>query len=177
MNFIIAQILGIVVTIICIIMTHFKKMSHVLVSEFAANALTAVQYFILGGISGSYMCIVASVHTFVMTALNKYCKNNIRIKRNIIFGIFISIYLLIAVLLYSGIRDIFSIISSVLFSFMVVQSKSSKYRALNLIKTFSLLFYDLYTHAFTNIFTRLFTAISCSMAICRLDLNVKLKKV
>jgi len=171
MNFVIAQILGVAVTVICIVMTHFKKMGIVLLSELAANLLTSFQYFLLGGISGSYLCIVASVHTAVLTVFNNYCKNNVIVKRKIIFFAFTSVYLVIAVLMYRSWVDICSAASSVLFSFAVIQTKSSRYRLVNLIKTLLLLVYDLYTHAFTNILTRIFTAASCSMAIIRLDLK------
>lgn len=171
MNFVFAQILGVVVTIICIVMTHFKKMGIVLLSELAANLLTSFQYFLLGGISGSYLCIVASVHTAVLAVFNKYCKTNVDVKRRIIFLVFVCVYLVIAVLMYRSWIDICSVASSVLFSFAVIQTKSSRYRILNLMKTFLLIVYDVYTNAFTNILNRIFTLASCGMAIVRLDLK------
>jgi len=72
MNFYIAQAVGLVITGLAIAVQHFKKMQLIVWIEFLMNVLTAVQYGLLGGLSGAYVSIAAIVHTTALMLYDKF---------------------------------------------------------------------------------------------------------
>lgn len=70
MNFILAQIIGIAVTIYAAIGTQLRSIKAVLMMEIITNLMTALTYVLLGSYSGMWVCIVAMIQGMVMNHLN-----------------------------------------------------------------------------------------------------------
>ena len=84
MNFIIAQIFGIAVTIYAAIGTQFRSMKAILVMEIITNLMTASTYILLGSLSGMWVCVVAAVQAILLSRLNMQHGNSQEKKRKFI---------------------------------------------------------------------------------------------
>ena len=71
MNFIIAQIVGILVGIISLGCVQFKDERILLWGQFLGNALLALNLGLLGSLSGAWICILASIQTLIIYYVNK----------------------------------------------------------------------------------------------------------
>ena len=71
MNFIIGQIISIAALIISVVIAQFKDVKHVLLGEIAANLAVALSFVFLGGMSGAWICIVATAQTIIIFWANK----------------------------------------------------------------------------------------------------------
>ena len=60
-----AQIIGIFVMIVAVVAVNLKSSVKILVAEFIMNAAVVANYLLLGGETGAYLCIVATVHTVI----------------------------------------------------------------------------------------------------------------
>ena len=171
MTFYIAQAVGLVITGLALAVQHFKKMQIIVAIEFLMNLLTAVQYYLLGGISGAYVSIAAIVHTAALMAYDKFGDQSSRKIPNIICGLFAAIYVAIGVCSFSSWFDIFPVVATVLFSLSVVQTKSSNYRIIRIINAVVWIVYCLCSRAYSLILAHALGIVSGITAILRLDVK------
>lgn len=169
MTFIIAQILGVMVTIMSVATPHLKKMYLVLIFELGMNFLTAIQYWISGGVSGAYLCLVASLHIVILMLIDEFTATNIRKKKYSISVMFALIYSIIALYTYNSFIDLVPLLSSVLFVISVFQADVKSYTTVMMIKSFTCGIYDISTRAYSSILTRAIQIASGFISIYRLN--------
>ncbi len=174
--FILAQILGIFNTILCIISVQFKKASSILLAGIGINLLSAASFLLLGGTSGGWICIAATVQTVIMYLIDHYSKKNTEIKRKILLVLFLAVYLVGTVITYQSWHDLFSFACAVWFVLSIVQKEAKNMRNFTLLNAFCWLVYDVATMAYTNVFTRLSLIVSIIVAKVRLDRKPKAVK-
>ncbi len=175
MAFIIAQILGIINTILCIVMMQFKKASSILIGQVASNLIISISFLLLGGNSGAWICIAAAIQSVIMYFIDRFSQKNTGKKRKILLGIFLIVYIVGTIVFYQSWHDIFSGICAVLFVFSIVQKEAGKMRNFTLANSACWLVYDVATMAYTSIFTHLGILISTIIAKFRLDRKPKVK--
>lgn len=61
MIFYIAQAIGIITTICSVVVVQFKSIKKILLGQIISNLLVALNYMLLGGLSGAGVCILATV--------------------------------------------------------------------------------------------------------------------
>ena len=71
MNFIIAQWVGIITTVVALLSVQFKRVELILIGQIISNLLVALSYWLLGGMSGAWICILAAVQTVIIFFLDK----------------------------------------------------------------------------------------------------------
>ena len=171
MEFIIGQLISMFVLIIAVISAQFKNIKHILIGDITANLTIALSYALLGGLSGAWMCVIATVQGIVIYFANQ--KSWQKGTRNIITVIFAAAYITGTILVIKGWKDIVSCLSSMLFVLAIVQESASKYRSFKLLNNFFLIVYDISTAAYVNAITHGMQLISLITAKLRLDRKSK----
>lgn len=167
MNFILAQITGIICTVISLSITHFKKLNHIIIGEVVLNAVFGINYALLSAWSGLAVALAATVHSLCVT----YFNNNDKKFPWWISLIFVAIYGAITVFTFDGIKDIFPFISSVMFTLAITQKVPLKYRLLKATLSLMWLVYDLCVMSYGSVITRILSIFSHGIAIIRNDKN------
>ena len=75
MRFPIAHILGFLTTIIGFGMVHLKSIRLILCDEILANSLAALTYLLLGGISGFWLSVFATLHAVIALLRSRKANN------------------------------------------------------------------------------------------------------
>lgn len=173
--FILGQVMSILAFIMCLIVAQFKEVKHILFGEITANLFTALSYFFLGGNSGAWVCIVATLQTFVVYLLNqREVSETIRNKITIIFGI---IYIVGTIVVFQGWADIVCCLCAMLYIMAITQQKGSKYRVFMAGNCLLWVIYDIYTLAFLNLITHGSKLVSLVIAMVRLDRKHKIDEL
>ncbi len=99
-------------------------MKWILLGQLAANLLTGLTYFLLGGFSGAGICLLTILQSIVMFIFSQK-----KLSPPIwVIIIFVTLYLACSILYYQSIIDIFSALAAVLFCLSIVQTDAKKSR-------------------------------------------------
>lgn len=168
MNFILAQIIGIAVTIYAAIGTQFRSMKAVLVMEIITNLMTASTYILLGSLSGMWVCVIAAVQAILLSRLNVQDGDSQENKRKFMVIVFALIYVIGSIVVYEKPVDVFPCICALIFSFSVCQKDALYYKMIAIFNPLFWIFYDYATGAYTTILTRVMLIILTGIGIVRL---------
>lgn len=125
MTYIIAQILGFVVTVLNIAGYQFKKKWHILANSALANFVCAANYFLLGGaLSATAICIVGGAQS-VLSAHHAYKCTLAKIPEKIIF---LCAYLACGIWQYNSYIDLLPALGSLFFMVAAFQKDAQKLR-------------------------------------------------
>lgn len=172
MIFYIAQFIGLLTTVCSVVAVQFKSIRNILIGEIFANLLVALNYALLGGLSGAGVCILATAQTIWIYFYNKK-KKEFPLPINICFMLS---YAAVSFLSFNGIPSILSCIAALLYAMSVTRSESGSYRIFMLLNSIVWIVYDIYTHAYTTILTHGFLVLSILIAMIRLDHISQTKK-
>ena len=165
MTFYIAQLVGILTAVCAVVAVQFKSIKNILIGEIIANLLVALNYILLGGLSGAGVCVLATAQTIWIYFLGRKEKK-FPLPLNICFMIG---YIIVSLLSFNGFPSILSAIAALLYAMSVTQEESKAYRVYMLLNSLVWIVYDVYTHAYTTILTHGFLVISIIIAMVRLD--------
>jgi hypothetical protein len=138
--FLLAQIFGIFSTFAAILCVQARTAGGVLLGQILANGFSGLSYGLLGSLSGAWVCILASVHSVLISFIRKLDES----RRN-------KLILLVSVV------------------FAIAQEDASKMRNVMLISMSLWVFFDISVGAYTNIITHASTIVSIITAKIRLD--------
>lgn len=153
MNFLVAQIIGVIVTLYAIISTQFKSVHALLIANIITNVLSALNYILLGGASGTWVCVVAAVQAILMDRLNAADENQTR-RKNVYAGIFVLIYIVGSLYCFQSWLDILPCLCALIYTLCVYQKNVVRYKGLAILNSAVWAIYDLVTGAYTMIITR-----------------------
>ena len=173
MNFIIAQWLGIITTVVALLSVQFKRMELILIGQIVSNVLVALSYWLLGGLSGAWICILAAVQTLIIFFLDRSNLKNKNRKKEMLLVLFVMAYVIGTMIVYVDWRDIVAGVCAVLFVLAIVQSESGKLRIIMMVNALLWIIYDYKTKAYTNILTHGLELLSILIAMVRLDRKSK----
>jgi hypothetical protein len=173
LNFIIAQILGLVTTAIGIISIHFKDINHILISHVLTNVIAVVTFALLDGMSGAWVCFVAAFLTVLMYFVNKSKHAGERKLRIIIAIVFVIVTITGTVIVFKDWKDLFSGACAVLYAIASVQENSEKFRRVILFNQLSWIVYNFSVGAYTNLIMSVTSIVSTIIAMIRYRAMVK----
>ncbi len=165
--YVIAQAIGPVTTVLSIISAQMKHITAILITELVINLLVALSYILLGGFSGSYICLMACVQVIVSFV---YAKKKKEVPK-LLTGIFMLCYILISVFTYQSPMDILPGVCALGFALSVAQSKPAGYRFFMTLSTLLWVVYDIWVGAWGMLITHGFLLISLAIAIVKQDLR------
>lgn len=176
MNFIIAQWLGIITTIVALLSVQFKSVESILIGQIVSNVLVALSYWLLGGMSGAWICILAAVQTVIIYFLDKLDIKNKNRKKRVLLLLFVMGYVVGTMAVYKDWRDVVSGVCAILFVLAIIQTESAKLRIIMMLNAMLWVIYDYKTEAYTNILTHGLELLSILIAMIRLDRGEQRKK-
>ena len=169
MENIIAQILGIIIAVITLASVQFKSEKVILLGQVASNLLLAANCFLLGGFSGAWIGLLASVQSLIIYFLDKGDKYKVKNRKITISVIFALFYIAGTVLTYQSWPDIVVCVCSMLFTLTVIQENSNKMRSVMMLNMALWIVYDIAIGAYTTVITHVLILISLITAKLRLD--------
>lgn len=169
MTFFIAQLMGIFSTFAAILCVQARSAAGILVGQILANVFSGLSYGLLGSLGGAWICIVAALHSVVISFVNKLQPDKRKKAVAVISVVFTLIYLVGSVLSYSRWTDIISGICALLFVVTIAQQEAGKMRNVMLVSMSLWVIFDIAVGAYTNVITHGSTIASILGAKLRLD--------
>lgn len=173
MNFLIAQAMGIFSTVAAIFCVQARTAGGVLLGQFLANAFSGISYGLLGSLSGAWVCILAAVHSLLISVVNKRQGSSRKKLVAIISAVFSLAYVAGSLLTYAQWPDIISCICALLFVVTIAQENAGSMRNVMLVSMSLWVIFDIAMGAYTNIITHASTIVSILTAKLRLDRKTK----
>ena len=173
MTFFIAQLMGIFSTFAAILCVQARNAAGILVGQILANVFSGLSYGLLGSLSGAWICIVAAVHSVIISFINKMQSDKRKKAVVIISAVFTLIYLIGSALTYSHWTDSISVVCALLFVVTIAQKEAGKMRNVMLLSMSLWVIFDIAVGAYTNVITHGSTIISILSAKLRLDRSGK----
>ena len=158
-----AQIIGIVVTVLCVLATQLKRKWQILLVSLSANFLNVIMFFLLNGITSAVMVsVTATVQCAVNLVLT--CKGKeASLFQKILFTV---LYLVGGVLQYTGVLDVLPIVASMFFMLTVFQKKEQHMRWFSAVNVTIWIVYHSIIGT-TAVWGQVFALISTSIALYR----------
>ena len=167
--FLLAQIFGIFSTFAAILCVQARTAGGVLLGQILANGFSGLSYGLLGSLSGAWVCILASVHSVLISFIRKLDesrRNKLLLLVSVVFAI---AYVVGSIVTFTRWPDAISCVCALLFVLTIAQEDASKMRNVMLISMSLWVFFDISVGAYTNIITHASTIVSIITAKIRLD--------
>lgn len=169
MSFMLAQIAGGLSTVAALICVQGREAKTILWGQFAANALSAACYGLLGSLAGAWVCILAAIQSLLISGMNRKAPRQRKKGIRLIAVLFSVAFVLGTVLTYSRWPDIISCICALLFVLTVSQEKAGSMRGIMILSMSLWLVFDIAVGAYAAILTHGATILSLLIACFRLD--------
>lgn len=167
--FLIAQLFGIGSTFAAILCVQARTSAGVLIGQILANGFSALSYGFLGSLSGAWVCLLASVHSVLISAVRKGDSSVMKKRILMISVVFAIAYIAGSLITYSHWPDMISCICALLFVLTIAQEDASKMRNVMLLSMSLWVLFDISVGAYTSIITHGSTILSILTAKLRLD--------
>lgn len=164
--FLLAQIIGLIGVIVNIVSIQLKNKKNILMLFLIANVLFGITFFLLKSYTGSVICLIAAIQTYI----NNIFVNNGKVLPKKLIILFILISAIAGFLSYKSIVDIMPVMSSVLYIFSIVQSNEKNIRLLTFLNMLLWSVFDIVVGAYTASISDIIFLISTIVAIYRYDI-------
>lgn len=173
--FIISQIISVVTGILAVVMMQLKSMKGVLIFEIIVNATTLSSYFLVGGDTGAFICVLAMVQSVVMYLYKRKSKE----PQLWVIILFIIGYLGLSVyniVQSKQIIDILPACAAICFCLALVQKKTAAFRIWGALNPLFWLGYDIYTKSYVLFCVHFGILVSSIVGMIRLDGALRRKR-
>ena len=167
--FLLAQIFGIFSTFAAILCVQARTAGGVLLGQILANGFSGLSYGLLGSLSGAWVCILASVHSVLISFFRKLDESRKKKLILLVSVVFAIAYVVGSIVTFTRWPDAISCVCALLFVLTIAQEDASKMRNVMLISMSLWVFFDISVGAYTNIITHASTIVSIITAKIRLD--------
>jgi hypothetical protein len=167
--FLIAQLFGIFSTVAAILCVQARSAGGVLIGQILANGFSGISYGLLGSLSGAWVCVLAAVHSVLISFIRRMEKSRQKRWIPVISVVFSIAYVAGSVVTYSQWPDVISCVCALLFVLTIAQEDASKMRNVMLVSMTLWVIFDFSVCAYTNIITHGSTIVSILAAKVRLD--------
>lgn len=167
--FFIAQLFGIFSTIAAILCVQARTAGGVLLGQILANGFSGISYGLLGSLSGAWVCILAAVHSVLISFIRKLDASARKKWILVISVVFAIAYVAGSLITYTRWPDAISCVCALLFVVTIAQEDASKMRNVMLLSMSLWVLFDISVGAYTNIITHASTILSIITAKLRLD--------
>ena len=156
------QLIGILGFCVVVLSFYKKETTTILMYQITSNFVYAVHYFLLGGLSGAFCCVIGMIRNVTLIK----CDN-----KKIILPIFITIYFLITILFYEGIYSLLPMMANL--SYLIGMTYKNKKTLLKgaLVSSSCWIMYAIFVSSYVSIVTELILLISNSIELIRIIKN------
>ena len=167
--FLLAQIFGIFSTFAAILCVQASTAGGVLLGQILANGFSGLSYGLLGSLSGAWVCILAAVHSVLISVIRKLDESRKKKLILLVSVVFAIAYVVGSVVTFTRWPDAISCVCALLFVLTIAQEDASKMRNVMLVSMSLWVFFAISVGAYTNIITHASTIVSIITAKIRLD--------
>ena len=167
--FILAQVLGLLAYFVSVICVQSTGAVGVLLGQILSNCCSGLSYGLLGSFSGAWVCILAAVHSTIITIIRKWEKTSQQKWILVVSLLFAIGYIVGSVLTYTQWPDVITCICALLFVVTIAQENASNMRNVMLVSMTLWVIFDILVGAYSSIITHGSTIISILAAKLRLD--------
>lgn len=171
--YLLAQIFGVLSTIAAIICVQARTSGGVLLGQILANGFSGLSYGLLGSLSGVWVCVLASVHSVLISLIRKRNENSRKKLIAVVSVIFAAFYVVGSAVTFTHWPDVISCVCALLFVLTIAQEDASKMRNVMLVSMSLWILFDISVGAYTNIITHASTIVSIVTAKMKLDKNME----
>ena len=153
------QLIGILGFCIVVLSFYKKETTTILLYQVTSNFVYAVHYFLLGGLSGAFCCVVGMARNITLIKCNK---------KIIPLIIFIIIYLLITLVFYEGIYSLLPMMANV--SYLIGMAYKNKKILLEgaIVSSICWILYAIFVSSYVSIVTESILLTSNSIQLIRI---------
>ncbi len=158
------QLIGILGFCIVVLSFYKKETTTILLYQVTSNFIYGVHYFLLGGLSGAFCCVIGMARNVTLIKCNN---------KKIILPIFITIYSLITLVFYEGIYSLLPMTANL--SYLIGISYKSKKILLKgaLVSSSCWILYAVFVSSYVSIVTESILLISNAIQLIRIVKNKK----
>lgn len=171
-NFIIAQVFGVLGIITSVVSMHFKKRRTIFIALLLLTVFSILNYVFLGEISGTYISLFAILEMGVNFLFERKKKP---VPKPII-AFYIIANIAIGALTFKGFIDVFPIIAALIFCFTLLTKDEQNIRKEMFCNQVCWLVYDFSVGAYAFGVSNILTLVSTAIAIYRFSKKNKVKK-
>lgn len=165
MNFLIAQLMGLVGLIYSIVSMYKEDRRTVLILVTITNSFYLLQYSLLGAISGIIITLIAVIRGIIFYHYDKQNKNTP-------LFILLILIVLLTILSYFNYKDLYSLLTlfaGISYTYGVWQNNLKIFRITALIAPICFIIYNIHVLAYAGSFAPLVEAIMALIAIIKID--------
>lgn len=166
MEFIVAQILGVLGTACNVISMQLKKKEQILRCFILAGIFFTFNYLLLNGYTGAIVCMIATMQTIVSYILAKKEKE----VPKWLIAIFFILSIIGGILTYQNIIDILPILGGITYTCSILQKEEKYIRWISLCNYVLWLIYDMFVRAYSTAISDSICIISTAIGIIRFDI-------
>lgn len=139
------QLIGLLAFCILVLSYYKKKPITILMYQITSNFVYAVHYFLLGGISGAFNCVISIIRNIVL----------IRVKNNkvLIYLLFIGLYLLVTIIFYENIYSIFPMLANSIYLLLIMKNSRKSILIGGIFDALFWLIYSIFVLSYVGIVT------------------------
>lgn len=139
------QLIGLLAFCILVLSYYKKKPITILMYQITSNFAYAVHYFLLGGISGAFNCVISIIRNIVLIKV----KNN----KVLISLLFIGLYLLVTVIFYENIYSVFPMLANSIYLLLIMKNSRKSILIGGIFDAFFWLIYSIFVFSYVGIVT------------------------
>lgn len=158
--FIISQLIGLIAFAFSLVAYHKKDKNSILSNMVVSNILNLVHYLLLGALSGSVTKIIAIFRDLFIIFKDKY-----KIRGNIFLLIFIGIYVIACIWMYTDIYSIFPLVAAIIYLVQSWNGNEKTVKMTALLCYFLWLFYNIVVFSIAGIISNVISIISTGIAV------------
>ena len=132
--FLLAQIFGILASFASILCVQASSSAGVLLGQILSNCCSGLSYGLLGSFSGAWVCILAAVHSTLITLIRKKDPDSQKKWIPVISVVFALCYIGGTVVTFTRWTDIISCVCALLFVVTIAQENASEIKILERLK-------------------------------------------
>ena len=153
------QLIGILGFCIVVLSFYKKETTTILLYQVTSNFIYAVHYFLLGGLSGAFCCVIGMIRNISLVKANN---------KKIILPIFIIIYSLITLVFYEGIYSLLPMMANV--SYLISMTYKNKKILLRgaIVSSICWILYAIFVSSYVSIVTESILLISNAIQLIRI---------
>ena len=163
-----AQGFGLISLIIVVISLHQKKKATLIKLQMTSNFSSAIQYCLLGGITGGLTHLVYVMRNY---GFNKYSRR--RIFSSWLFFVVVFLLVVFTALAYDGPASLLPLMAILIYTFALIFGSMKTIRIVNILTCFISIAYSFYVGAYVAIITSTVEIAAAAHALWTLDRKPK----
>ncbi|MCR5223659.1 MAG: YgjV family protein [Bacilli bacterium] len=168
-SFIIAQVFGVCIFILNIITFSYKETNKVLLFNGLANALSIIQYILLGAYTGALCCTIAVTRNVIFSKF----KDKVPV---IYLIIYVVLVIIINASFVKSIIDIIPIINIIIFAIALWTKKIKLIKVVGIFTCVDGVFYDFVKKAYTSIINEVIDGVVGVICLLRIKKDEMVEK-